>query len=150
MEIYPEFQEFFRSLNTHRVEYVIVGAYALAYHGVPRATQDLDILIAANPDNADRVLAALDAFGFGDLGIEKSELSEPKIFFRLGREPRQIDILTYVLGVDWDGIWQRRQDGDYGDQPVSIISPEDFIKAKLAAGRPQDIADAKRLMGDSD
>lgn len=150
MEIYPEFQEFFKSLNTHRVEYVIVGAYALAYHGVPRATQDLDILIAANPDNADRVLAALDAFGFGDLGIEKEELSKPKIFFRLGREPRQIDILTYLLGVDWGEIWRHRQDGDYGDQPVSVISPEDFIKAKMAAGRPQDIADAKRLMGESE
>jgi len=59
-----------------------------------------------------------------------------------------IDILPDVLGVDWDDVWRRRQDGEYGDQPVSVISPDDFIKAKLAAGRPQDIADAKRLMGD--
>jgi len=56
--------------------------------------------------------------------------------------------MTYLLGVDWDDIWQHRQDGEYGDQPVSVISPDDFIKAKLAAGRPQDIADAKRLMGE--
>ena len=145
MEIQPDFQEFFKSLNKHGVEYVVVGAYALAFHGRPRATDDLDIFVAANPENAKRVLAALDDFGFGSLEINQSDLESPRFFFRLGRAPNQIDILTNLEGTTWDDVWQQRIESDYGGVPVHVIGREQFIQAKRSSGRLQDLGDIEKL-----
>jgi predicted nucleotidyltransferase len=145
MELQSDFQEFFKSLNKHDVEYVVVGAYALAFHGRPRATDDLDVFVAANPHNARRVLAALKDFGFGSLDIKEEDLSTPRFFFRLGRAPNQIDILTNLEGTTWDEVWQQRIESEYGGVPVHVIGREQFIQAKRSSGRLQDLGDIEKL-----
>ena len=145
MEIQNDFQEFFKSLNKHAVEYVVVGAYALAFHGRPRATDDLDVFVAANPANADRVLTALADFGFAGLNITQADLSSGRFFFRLGRAPYQIDILTHLEGTSWQEVWGNRIESDYGGVPVHVIGREQLIQAKRSSGRQHDLGDVERL-----
>ena len=150
MDVYPEFRALFASLNRHGVEYVIVGAYALAHYGVPRATQDIDVLVHASPEHASRVMAALDEFGFGDVGLTEQDFAQPHFVFRLGRPPAQVDLLTVIPGVSWAEVWAHRSPGQYGDVPVSYIGREQFIRNKRASGRLQDRADAERLEDDGE
>lgn len=147
MDIYREFQELFKSLNGHGVEYVIVGGYAMGHYGVPRTTQDMDILLHASPDHAPKIIAALEDFGFGGTGLTEADFQEPRFFFRLGRVPVQVDLLTTISGVSWDDAWANRSPGRYGDVPVQYIGRAEFIRNKLTAGRPEDIGDVSRIGG---
>ena len=99
-----DFKELFELFNKHNVEYVIVGGYALAYHGAPRYTGDIDILINPTEDNAERVLEALGEFGFGALGLSVKDFTQPGQILQLGYPPSRIDILTSISGVDWNEI----------------------------------------------
>jgi len=136
MEVHPDFKEFLELFNKHQVEYLIVGGYALAYHGAPRFTGDIDIFIYANPENAQHVLEALEEFGFGssDLTIED-----------LGTPPVRVDIITSLTGISWDEVVKSRVPGSYGGVPVYFISKSDFIKNKRAIGRMKDFADIEAL-----
>ena len=140
---YPDFEEFIAECNAHGVRYLIVGAHALAYHARPRATKDLDLLIDATPANAKRVLKAMNAFfGGADLGYRVEDLTDPAWHLQLGVAPVRIDLLTSLLGCPrFMTLWRRRIAGKFGEQPVSYLSLEDLIRAKQAAGRPQDLAD---------
>lgn len=146
--MYPDFKELLSALNEHRVKYLVVGAYAVAIHAQPRATKDLDILVRAGAENAKAVFAALAQFGAPLQGLTAADFAEPGPFFRMGREPVGIDILTAAVGVDFDAAWERRVE-DVIDPATGLkanfISRDDLIAAKLASGRLQDLADVDAI-----
>lgn len=136
-----DFKEFAALLASNRVEYLIVGGYALAAHGHPRYTGDLDFWVAADPANAQQVLEALKAFGFGELGISQNDLIEPGQVIQLGFPPRRIDLLTSIDGVDFAPCFARRMTVMVDGLTLNFIALEDLKTNKRAAGRPQDLAD---------
>jgi hypothetical protein len=132
-------------LNSRSAEYVVVGAFALAFHSEPRFTGDLDLLVHRTPENAKRAIDALQAFGFASLGITSEDLlSEGKVI-QLGVRPNRIDLLNSLSGVDTEAVWQKRIAGDLDGVPVFYIDLESFRKNKLAAGRDKDLEDLRRL-----
>jgi hypothetical protein len=135
-------------LNAHRVKYLIVGAYAVAIHAQPRATKDLDILVKADTENAKAVFAALAEFGAPLQGLTSADFEEPGPFFRIGREPVGVDILTAIPGVEFDAAWARRVEAVFDEGTglrATCISREDLLTAKRAAGRRQDLADVEAI-----
>jgi hypothetical protein len=134
--------------NAHGVKYLIVGGYAVSFHAQPRATKDIDLLIKPDADNAKAVYTALAKFGAPVEGLTPEDLREPGKFFRMGREPVAVDILLEIDGVDFDRAWERRVEGviDLASSLTAhFISSADLIAAKVAAGRPQDLADVAAL-----
>ena len=140
-----DFKELFVLFNKHNVEYVIVGGYALAYHGAPRYTGDIDVLINPTEKNAECVLKALDEFGFSSLGLSQNDFTQPQQVLQLGYPPSRIDILTSVSGVDWNEITENTVSDNFMGQQVRYIGLEQFIKNKRASGRPKDLADIDAL-----
>ena len=140
-----DFKEFVESFVAHDVRFMIVGGYALAAHGHPRATGDLDAWIWLNPTNAQRVLDALESFGFGSLGLTADDFAQANAVIQLGHPPHRIDIITSIDGVEFDDAWERRMPVAIEGTTAHIIGRDDLIRNKLAAGRAQDIADAERL-----
>ena len=150
MEIYPDFKELLELFNAQRVEYVIVGAHALAFHGAIRATKDLDIYVHPTAENASRIIAALDVFGFGSTGLRAGDFAKPDQVVQLGFPPVRIDLMTSIDGVTWEQAIAGKSAGDYGGTPVWFIGRNEFIANKKAMGRLQDLADAERLEGDKE
>jgi hypothetical protein len=135
-------------LNAHRVKYLVIGAYAAAIHAQPRATKDLDILVKADRENAKAVFAALAEFGAPLEGLTSADFAEPGPFFRMGREPVAVDILTAIPCVEFDGAWPRRVEDVFDKDTnlqVSFISRQDLLAAKRAASRRQDLADIEAI-----
>lgn len=145
MTMNQDFKELLAEFNARRVEYIIVGAHALAAHGHVRATQDLDIWVRPEPANAKRVIDALRAFGAPLHDLTEQDLSTPGLIFQVGVEPIRIDVLTVIDGVTFDEAWKDRVKSGFSGQPVSVLSKEHLIQNKLAAARPQDLADVERL-----
>lgn len=146
MELPRDWQEFLSSLNARRVRYLVVGAHALAAHGAPRYTADLDVWVAADPANAKRVLAALEDFGFGEVrGLDVRDFENPEMVVMLGRPPLRIDLLTSISGCRFDVAWRRRLRTRLGGEPVGVLSRQDLRTNKLAAGRPKDLLDVELL-----
>lgn len=146
--MHSDFKELLSTLNAHRAKYLVVGAYAVSVYAQPRATKDLDILVKADVDNAKAVFAALAEFGAPLEGLTFADFGQPGPFFRMGRDPVGVDILTAIPGVEFDEAWPRRVEGVVDDASklrASFISREDLISAKLASGRPQDIADVDAI-----
>jgi len=147
--IYPDFEEFIASLNAHRVRYLVVGGYAVAFHARPRATKVIDILLDPKLANAKRTRAAIiDFLGANAPGITVEKLVDPRTLVVLGVAPVRIDILTSILGVSsFAAAWRRRSDGLFGSTPAHYLSLEDLIAAKDAtpAARVQDKADLAHL-----
>ncbi|MGA2594575.1 MAG: DUF6036 family nucleotidyltransferase [Bryobacteraceae bacterium] len=135
-------------LNAHRVKYLVVGAYAVSIHAQPRATKDMDILVKPDAENATAVYAALAQFGAPLEALTNADFAAPGSFFRMGREPVAVDILSEIPGVDFDAAWDRRVE-DVIDQATgttaNFLSRDDLIAAKLASGRPQDLADVEAI-----
>lgn len=144
---FPDFEEFIASLNAHRVRYLIIGGYAVGFHARPRATKDIDVLVDRTAANARRTRAALVAFlGTEAPNITEVKLMHPRTLIVLGVDPVRIDILTSIDGVpSFADAWKRRVDGAYGSKPAHYIALEDLVASKLAAGRPQDLADVDVL-----
>lgn len=140
-----DFREFIGCCAAHDVRFLVVGGYALAAHGYPRATKDLDVWLWPDPDNADRLLEALDDFGFGSLHLTRDDFLEPEMVIQLGYPPLRIDLLTSISGVAFTDCWQRRVTVDIGGIHANFIAIEDLIANKLATGRPQDLLDAVTL-----
>jgi hypothetical protein len=140
-----DLREFIRLLNTNSVKYVIVGAWALAFHGRPRYTGDLDIFVARDDENAGKLMAVIEAFGFGDAGIKRGDFLQVDHVIQLGREPNRIDILTGISGVAFDEAWDNREQGKIADAVVFVISRDLLIKNKRAANRDKDQGDIKLL-----
>jgi hypothetical protein len=124
---------------------VIVGAWALAFHGRPRYTGDLDIFVARDNDNAEKLMAVIEAFGFGQAGIKRDDFLQIDHVIQLGREPNRVDILTGISGVTFDEAWDHREQGQVADATVSFISRDLLIKNKRAANRDKDQGDIKLL-----
>ena len=145
MEVQPDFRELLALLNAHNVEYMLVGGYALAFHGAPRYTGDLDIYVRPTPENARRILAVLDAFGFGSLDLNTEDFSSQGRVVQLGVPPVRVDLITSLSGVSWEECWAGRQPGMYGDIPVSFIDRVQFIANKRAIARAKDLSDLEAL-----
>ena len=145
MELDQDFNEFVRLLLANNVRFLIIGGYALAAHGAPRYTGDLDTWLLVNSDNAERVIAVLEAFGFGSLNITRDVLLQPDIVLQLGHPPHRIDLLTGIGGVNFDDAWSRRVEFVIDGRNVPFISREDLITNKKAVARPQDLADVATL-----
>ena len=145
MALNPDWKEFIELLNSNEVEYVVVGAFALAFHGHPRLTGDIDFFVRNSEQNAGRIVNALAEFGFGSLGLSPSDFQGTEGVVQLGYPPKRIDILTHIDSVTFDQAWSNRIVSELDGLPVNYISAEDFKANKLAAGRPKDIADAAEL-----
>jgi hypothetical protein len=145
METQPDFRELLALFNAHHVEYLIVGGYALAFHGAPRFTGDLDIFVKPDTANAQRILTALAAFGFASVGLTPSDFERSDQVVQLGVPPVRIDLITSITDVSWDEAWAGRTAGSYGEIPVYYIGREQFIANKRATGRTKDLADLEML-----
>ena len=147
MDLPNDFKELLELFNRHKVEYLIVGGYALAFHGAPRVTGDIDLFVRPVSENAKRILAALDEFGFGSLDISLDKLTTPGMVIQLGVPPIRIDLITRVSGVSWEKADAGKVPGHYGPTPVHFIGREDFIANKRATGRVRDAADIEAIGG---
>jgi len=143
-----DFNELLSIFNDHEVKYLVVGGYAVGLHSQPRATKDLDLFIKPAPDNGKAVYASLAKFGAPVAGLTPDDFIKPGFFFRMGKAPLMIEILPDIKGVDFDAAWERRVettvDPDTGLKAF-FISRDDLITAKLAAARPQDLADVDAI-----
>lgn len=140
-----DFAEMLSALSAAGVRFLIVGAHALAAHGAPRATGDLDIWIQATQENAARMLTALRAFGAPVFDLTEADLCAKDTVFQIGLPPSRIDILTGISGVTFDDAWPRRIEVAIGDLRVATIGRSDFIANKKASGRPKDLLDLALL-----
>jgi len=146
--MFDDLKELLSIFNSQRVKYLIVGGYAVSFHAQPRATKDIDLLISPDAENAKAVYAALVKFGAPLEHLTLEDFIERDKFFRMGRAPVMVDILSEIPGVDFDRAWANRVEGVIDHESglaAFFISRNDLIAAKLAAGRPQDIADVAAL-----
>ena len=141
----PEFVEMLSALSAAGAEFLVVGAHALAAHGVPRATGDLDLWVRGTPENARKVLEALREFGAPLFDLTVEDLSRPGIVFQIGVAPCRIDILTSISGVGFDEAWPRRHEMGLGGVRFGVLGREDLVRNKLATGRPKDLLDVESL-----
>lgn len=145
MRLNRDFSEFIACFVDNDVRFLVVGGYALAAHGHPRYTKDLDVWVWLDPTNAERILAALDDFGFGDLDLTAADFLDPDVVVQLGHEPQRVDLLTFLSGVEFDDAYGRRVLVDVDGLDVPFIGRDDLRANKLASGRLQDLADAEQL-----
>jgi hypothetical protein len=140
-----DFKEFIKLLNSNNVKFMIVGGYAVALHGHPRYTKDLDVWITPEKDNALRLLKALGEFGFGSLDIKTEDFSVPDRVVQLGNPPNRIDLVTSATGLDFEECWKSRISAKIDDITISYINFENLKKNKKAMGRQDDLADLEKL-----
>jgi hypothetical protein len=140
-----DFKEFIGSLNDNGVRYLVVGGYAVALHGYPRYTKDIDIWVEMTSENATRVIKALNQFGFGSLDLKEADFTVPDQIIQLGYPPRRIDILTTLPGVEFSDCYATRVTTSMEGVPVNFIDFENLKKNKKATGRHQDLADLEAL-----
>jgi hypothetical protein len=145
MSTQPDFEDFLRLLEAHRVEYMIVGGYAVAYHGFPRFTKDLDIFFADDPGNLQRLQQALIAFGFQTATVPLEALARPDAVFAIGIEPVRIDLLNRIAGVTFAEARPRTVRGRYGASEVTFIGRDDLLQNKRSTGRQRDLGDVEEL-----
>ncbi|MBV8056189.1 MAG: hypothetical protein JO071_13215 [Deltaproteobacteria bacterium] len=146
--MYQDYKDLLSAFQAHGVKYLIVGGYAVIFHAQPRGTKDMDLLIKADPANAQATYAALAEFGAPLQNLRPEDFADRNSFFRFGYPPHGVDILPNIPGVDFDAAWERRVeatiDPDSGLKAF-FISRDDLIAAKLAAARPQDLADVDAI-----
>ena len=145
-----DFKEFVELLNANQVRYLVVGGYAVALHGYPRYTKDLDIWIDMTPKNAARLIQALQDFGFGSLDLQAQDFLEADQIIQLGYPPNRIDLMTTVPGVRFDDCYAARIEVIVSGVQVNFIDLESLKKNKRASGRLQDLADLEKLAGKSE
>ncbi len=140
-----DFRDLLKSFAAAEARFLVVGAYALAVHGIPRATGDIDLWVDATPDNAKRVFAALRAFGAPMLDVTEADFATPDIVYQIGLPPRRVDILTKISGVTFAEAWPRRIESRFGETTFGVLGRDDLLVNKRAAGRPKDVIDAALL-----
>ncbi len=145
LHLNPDFREFLQFLNSNAVEYLVVGGYAVAAHGHPRYTKDIDVWVQPTEDNAKRLISALEDFGFKSLGLKSEDFLAPDTVVQLGYPPRRIDILTGPTGVDFVTCFPDRLEIEIDGTLINFIGLDALKKNKLASGRPQDLADVENL-----
>jgi predicted nucleotidyltransferase len=140
-----DFKEFIQSLNDNGVRYLVIGGYAVAFHGHPRYTKDIDIWIAMDDKNAGNIVKALEQFGFSSLGLQASDFTTPDQIIQLGYPPNRIDMITTAPGVDFEACYATRVQTEIDGVTVNFIDLENLKRNKRAVGRHQDLADVESL-----
>lgn len=140
-----DWNELLASLSSADIEFLVVGAYALAAHGHERYTKDLDLWLAATPDNATKLSTVLATFGFPELAPTMAEWCEEKAMIQLGREPYRVDLLNFASGLTFGDAWSKRVHGRLGQVDVSCLDRDSLVTNKLASARLQDFADAEAI-----
>jgi hypothetical protein len=141
----PDFVDLLRALSAAEARFLVVGAYAIAFHARPRATGDLDVWIDPTPANAIRVYSALRAFGAPLTDLSENDLTQPELVYQIGVAPRRIDILTSLTGVSFAEAWEAKSPGRLGEAECFFIGREALIRNKRALGRARDLADVEAL-----
>jgi hypothetical protein len=145
MEQNTDLIELLNALNAEGAEFIIIGAYAFAFHGRPRATKDVDIFVGSDSANAEKVWNALVVFGAPLADLKLADLASPGTFYVMGRPPNQVDVITSIDGVTFAQAWATRVPSTYGGVPVNYISRSELLINKKAVARPQDLADVAYL-----
>ncbi len=145
MDLAPDFSEFFELLTAQHVEFVVVGAYALALHGAPRYTGDMDILVHPTPDNAGRLLTAIRDFGFPTDTLTPEAVLASSCLIQMGTPPVQLHVMSAIDGVTWEHVWAGHEVAMLGGLAIPFIGRQAFIENKRAAGRAKDLADLEAL-----
>ncbi len=145
IELPNDFKEFLRLLNSHRVEYLLIGGYAVGYHGYPRATNDIDVWVAIHTDNAERLVNVMQAFGFSVPGLSKELFLEQEKIIRMGVPPMRIEVLTSISGVIFDECYAARIVGKMDGVQVNLINLDHLKQNKKASGRYKDLSDLEHL-----
>ena len=140
-----DFKDLLRSLHEHEVRYLVAGGYAVIHHSQPRYTKDLDVWLEPSLENARRLMHAFYKFGIPMAGVTQEDFATPGTQFNLGVPPCQIDFLTTIPGLDFQEAWCNRVVSEETDFPICYLGKSDLIKAKITAGRPQDLADLDEL-----
>jgi hypothetical protein len=145
MKLEPDLREFIELLDAREVRYLVVGAYALAYHGHPRYTGDIGFFVESSAENAQRIGEALEEFGLVNIGVAPADFTAAEQVVQLGVEPNRVDLMTSISGVTFDEAWSTREQGELDGIPVQYISKDLLKRNKKAVGRRQDIADLDYL-----
>ena len=145
MKLDKDLRELLESFLSNGVEFLVVGGHAVAFHGYPRYTDDLDLFVRPDAANGERIVRALVLFGFGSLDVKASDFTADDRVIQLGRAPNRVDLLTRLYGVEFDEAWRTRLPGKLDGISVWIISNEALIRNKRATGRTRDLADAEML-----
>ncbi len=146
MVLDENFKEFIRLLNENDVKYLVVGGFAVAYHGYPRYTKDIDFWVWAHPENAEKVIKTIKDFGFCMLGFQKEDLLDPNNIVQLGYEPNRIDLIIDLEGLDFETCFTNCQDAEFEGVPIHFINLDDLVKNKMSTGRLKDKVDAQTLV----
>jgi Nucleotidyl transferase of unknown function (DUF2204) len=146
VKLQKDLREFIELLNSHGVEYIVVGGgHAVTFHGHPRFPGDIDFLVRATPENAGLLMAALRAFGFTELALSVDDFTRLNSVVQLGRPPNRIDLLTSISGVSFEEAWDGRSRGELDGLAVSFLGLDALLRNKEAAGRDKDLVDVKKL-----
>lgn len=145
IELANDFKEFLKLLNIHDVKYLLIGGYAVSYHGYPRATNDLDVWVAVHPDNAERLVQAVQDFGFVTADLSTALFLQEDKIVRMGRPPIRIELLTSISGVEFADCFARRLLAEVDGVPVNLINLDDLKQNKRASGRYKDLNDLENL-----
>lgn len=145
MKVEKDYEDLLKLFNKNKVKYCIIGAYAVAFYGMPRYTKDIDILIEPEVKNAEKIIKALNEFGFKNCGLTIKDFTKRGGIIQLGYEPIRVDIITSISKVSFQDIWKNKKKGTYGDQKVFFIALKDLIKVKKISDRKQDQADLEIL-----
>ncbi len=147
MKLQKDLREFIELLNSHGAKYVIVGGYAVAFHGFPRYTGDIDFFVEVSPANAGTMCKVVEEFGFGDTGLIDRDFLGKDVIIQLGIPPNRIDIVTGLSGVDFEQVWADCVEAELDGLAVRFISKDLLLKNKAAAGRTRDLADIEEITG---
>jgi len=145
LELPQDFKELFEYLNAEKVEYLLIGGYAVIAYGYVRNTSDIDVVVSDGIENATRLMRALANFGFGETELKTELFTEPDSVVRMGIEPMKIEVLNYLKGVDFVDAYSRRNSVRVEDVDVDLIALPDLLANKRDVGRPKDIVDADEL-----
>ena len=145
VETNPDFKDLLRALNEENARYLLIGAYAVAFYSEPRYTKDIDFWIASHPTEIDKLWRALEKFGAPLSQISKEDLMDPETVYQIGVEPNRIDLIVQPTTLNFDEAWKRKNTSTYDGELIHIVSLDDLIKLKKAAGRPHDLEDVRRL-----
>ena len=146
MVLDENFKEFIRLLNANDVKYLVIGGFAVAYHGYPRYTKDIDFWIWAHPENAEKVIKTIKDFGFGMMGFQIEDLLNPENVIQLGYEPNRIDLIVDLEGLNFEICFANCKDAEFEGIPIHFINLDDLVKNKLSTGRLKDKVDAQTLI----
>lgn len=146
MKLGKDLREFIELLNSRKVDYIVVGGHAVAFHGHPRFTGDIDFLVRCSPENAQRLLEALVEFGFSERRLSPEDLTRPNTVVQLGYPPNRIDLLTSISGVEFEEAWQGRVSGELDGLSVFFLGLHELLINKQGSGRDKDLADISKLL----